>query len=218
VIDAAKAAVERACPRTVSCADIVAFAARDASFLLSNGRIDVNMPGGRRDGRVSLASETDQLPGPFSTLAQLKASFAAKGLTPDEMVTLSGAHSIGNARCKFFSDRLPPNPSTMNPNFATSLSDKCRAGGETRVDQDYQTPDVLDAKYYDNALNGKALFDSDDALKTVSQVEENAQSPELGSASSRRQWRRWAGSSTSAALETGRSERRAGKSTLLLEL
>jgi hypothetical protein len=134
------------------------------------------------------------------------------------MVTLSGAHSIGNARCKFFSDRLPPNPSTMNPNFATSLSDKCRAGGETRVDQDYQTPDVLDAKYYDNALNGKALFDSDDALKTVSQVEENAQSPELGSASSRRQWRRWAGSSTSAALETGRSERRAGKSTLLLEL
>ena len=72
MIDAAKDELEKACPGKVSCSDIVAFAARDASYFLSGGRISFDMPAGRYDGNVSLASETlpNLLPS-FAGLQQL---------------------------------------------------------------------------------------------------------------------------------------------------
>ncbi|KAE8789359.1 Peroxidase 2 [Hordeum vulgare] len=173
VIDAAKAAIEAACPGTVSCADIVAFAARDASYFLSNRRINIRMPGGRYDGRESFANETDQLPGPFSNVTELQASFAAKGLTSDEMVVLSGAHTIGRARCMFFSSRLPE----MDPAFAAKLRAQCNGNDDTNVNQDDVTPNVLDKRYYQNVIDRKVLFTSDAVLnstETMMQVRENA--------------------------------------------
>jgi len=100
VIDAAKHALEEACPGTVSCADIVAFAARDASYILSvsDYRIDFNMPAGRLDGRYSNATETlDFLPSPFGNLSEPVTKFTAKGLDEEDLVVLSGANSIGRA-------------------------------------------------------------------------------------------------------------------------
>ncbi|KAE8804559.1 Peroxidase 2 [Hordeum vulgare] len=171
VIDAAKAAIEAACPGRVSCADIVAFAARDASSILSNRRINIRMPGGRFDGRESFANETDQLPGPFSGATVLQSNFRAKGLTSDEMVTLSGAHTIGRARCAFFSSRF----SEMDPAFAAKLRAQC--DDDTNVNQDHVTPDFLDRRYYQDIIDRKVLFTSDAVLnstETIKQVKENA--------------------------------------------
>lgn len=58
---------------------------------LQTGGLGYDVPAGRRDGIVSLASEaTSNLPPPFFNVAQLTQAFANKGLTQDEMVTLSG--------------------------------------------------------------------------------------------------------------------------------
>ncbi|XBI89885.1 hypothetical protein VPH35_027632 [Triticum aestivum] len=170
VIDAAKAALEEACPGVVSCADIVAFAGRDATFFLSNGKVYFDMPAGRYDGNVSLASETlPNLPPPFATLQMLKDMFASKGLTVDEMVTLSGAHSVGVSHCSSFSDRLPPNPSdpsAMDATLAASVQVKCNRTGDPVVVQDLRTPGDLDNQYYKNVLDKKVLFKSDAALRS----------------------------------------------------
>lgn len=105
VIDAAKAAVEQSCPQTVSCADIVAFAARDSINL--TGNLPYQVPSGRRDGNVSLDTEANSnLPAPTFNASQLVASFAAKNLTDEEMVILSGAHTVGRSFCTSFLARI----------------------------------------------------------------------------------------------------------------
>jgi catalase (peroxidase I) len=137
------------------------------------------MPAGRYDGRVSSESETlFNLPPPFANVTLLEAMFAAKGLSLDEMVTLSGAHSIGISHCSSFADRLPRNasdPMAMNSKFAKLVTRKCKSSSST-VDQDFKTPTTLDNKYYKNVLNHEVLFTSDAALessKTKRLVKEN---------------------------------------------
>ncbi|KAL6841907.1 hypothetical protein ACP4OV_028419 [Aristida adscensionis] len=167
VIDEAKAALEQKCPGVVSCADVLAFAGRDASYFLSGAAIDFKVPAGRYDGNVSLAGETlPNLPPPFAGVQRLKDMFAAKGLDAVDMVVLSGAHSIGRSHCSSFFDRLPAGSSDMDPALAASLEQQCRSsnGGDNTVAQDYKTSDVLDNEYYRNVVNHKVLFASDAAL------------------------------------------------------
>ena len=45
---------------------------------------------GRRDGRISIANETKQLPPPTANLTQLIQMFAVKGLDLKDLVVLSG--------------------------------------------------------------------------------------------------------------------------------
>ncbi|CAO2203521.1 unnamed protein product [Urochloa humidicola] len=170
VIDAAKDAVEEACPGTVSCADVIAFAARDASYLLSDYKIDFEMPAGRLDGRHSSANDTlGSLPSPFASHGELVAKFAAKGLDVGDMVVLSGAHSVGRAHCTSVQDRLG-NGSDMDPSFQWWLRRRCLndsssgTGSPTTVRQDTVTAAALDSQYYTNVLRHRALFTSDAAL------------------------------------------------------
>nr|CAB3476977.1 unnamed protein product [Digitaria exilis] len=180
-IQEAKQQLESTCPGAVSCADILAFAARDASNILSAGAINYGVPSGRRDGLTSAASDaTQSLPPPFAQLDRLTELFVAKGFSQDELVTLSGAHSVGRAHCGSFSERIRPNVSdTMDAEYGARLQQQCEDDGDgVAVDQDQGTPVDLDNVYYRNVLAGKVLFNSDWALvsdnATRQMVEDNA--------------------------------------------
>lgn len=186
-IDAAKAELEARCPGIVSCADILAFAARDSSCQVGN--INYKVPSGRRDGRVSLINEPlQELPAPFHNATQLRDNFARKGLSLDEMVTLSGAHSIGVGHCSTVAGRLYPNlDPTMDRKYGALLRRTCRAPvanatvapPNPTVNEDSLTPDRLDNKYYVGLKMRRGLFTSDqvllDSRLTSKMVLDNAQ-------------------------------------------
>lgn len=186
IVDNAKARLETLCPGKVSCADIVAFAARDSVEM--TGGLGYDVPGGRRDGRVSLASEANtNLPSPASNVNQLTQIFGNKGLTQEEMVTLSGAHTIGRAHCTSFSTRLYSFNTTTNQDptldsqYASQLKQKCPQGSTNTnlvVPMDPSSPNVMDVGYYNDILANRGLFTSDQTLltnsATANQVNQNA--------------------------------------------
>ncbi|CAH9069251.1 unnamed protein product [Cuscuta epithymum] len=168
VIDTIKAALENAstCPGIVSCADIVAVAARDSVVAL--GGPSWNVPLGRRDSRTaSLATVNTDIPGPNFNLSQLINSFSNKGFNTTEMVALSGAHTIGQARCTLFRGRIY-NDTNINATFAQSLRANCRQSGDDNnlAPLDETTPTSFDNNYYANLQGQNGLLHSDQELFT----------------------------------------------------
>ncbi|CAA3024207.1 peroxidase 25 [Olea europaea subsp. europaea] len=86
VIDDAKSQLEGLCPGVVSCADILALAARDAVDL--SGGPSWGVPTGRRDGRISSSAEASSLPTPLDPVPTQRQKFASKGLDDHDLVTL----------------------------------------------------------------------------------------------------------------------------------
>ncbi|KAI3762115.1 hypothetical protein L1987_52538 [Smallanthus sonchifolius] len=172
VIDNAKKALEAMCPGTVSCADIVALAARDAVHL-SGGPTWI-VPKGRKDGRISIASETRQLPAPTFNISQLQQSFSQRGLDMKDLVALSGGHTLGFAHCSSFQNRIHNFATTqdvdpsMHQSFAANLRRVCPMHNQVRnagANLD-STPTTFDNRYYKLLLEGKSIFTSDQALVT----------------------------------------------------
>nr|XP_025880933.1 peroxidase 1 isoform X3 [Oryza sativa Japonica Group] len=168
VIDAAKAAVEAACPRTVSCADILAFAARDSVNLTGNSFYQV--PAGRRDGNVSIDTDAFTLPGPNLTATQLVDGFKLRNLTAEEMVILSGSHTIGRSHCAsfLFKNRERLANGTISPAYQALLEALCppTTGRFTPIttEIDVSTPATLDNNYYKLLPLNLGLHFSDDQL------------------------------------------------------
>ncbi|RRT67245.1 hypothetical protein B296_00014279 [Ensete ventricosum] len=167
VIDMVKEALEQACPGTVSCADTVALAARD-----SFGKSLWDVKTGRRDGNVSLLSEAlVNIPRPTSNFTTLVQSFANKSLGVEDLVILSGAHTIGVGHCNLFADRLynftgkgDSDPS-LNPAYAAFLRSKCSpTDNTTAVIMDPGSGLTFDSHYYVNLKQNKGLFQSDAVL------------------------------------------------------
>ncbi|KAM0883048.1 hypothetical protein ACQ4PT_031879 [Festuca glaucescens] len=174
LIDRVKALVEEACPGVVSCADVLALAARDAVTAI--GGPSWRVPTGRRDGTVSSMQEAlRELPSPAMTFPQLAALFARKGLGVRDLVWLSGAHTIGIAHCSSFANRLYGYAGAVNGTappldaaYAANLRQrKCRMGGhDTAVEMDPGSFLTFDLGYYHAVLKHRALLQSDAALVT----------------------------------------------------
>ena len=97
-VERVKAKLEAACPNTVSCADVLTLMARDAVVLAKGPSWPVAL--GRRDGRVSSATETaDQSPA-YGDIPLLTKNFTSKGLDTEDLVVLSGVHTLGTAHCR----------------------------------------------------------------------------------------------------------------------
>ncbi|KAK9076919.1 hypothetical protein SSX86_005254 [Deinandra increscens subsp. villosa] len=169
VIDAVKAAVEAACPGVVSCTDILALVARDATQLIKGPYWPV--PLGRRDGRISIATESRALPSPFANITTLRANFASKGLNVKDLVVLSGAHTIGVAHCSTIETRLynftgqgDTDPS-LDPKYVPQLKSICFPTDKTTLlGMDPGSSKSFDQDYYKVVLKKRGLFQSDSAL------------------------------------------------------
>nr|CAD1825985.1 unnamed protein product [Ananas comosus var. bracteatus] len=171
----AKAAVDGdpQCTNKVSCADILAIAARDVVSLTGGPYYQVEL--GRLDGRVtSKANVKHNLPGPGYNLDQLNAVFAANGLTQTDMIALSGAHTIGVTHCdKFirriyrFKQPLAFNP-PMNLTFLRQMRQICplNYNPSTFAMLDPATPFKFDNAYYQNLQKEMGLLASDQILFT----------------------------------------------------
>ncbi|KAG6523523.1 peroxidase P7-like [Zingiber officinale] len=164
VIDAIKSSVEAKCSRTVSCADIVALAARDSVAVLGGPYWAVYL--GRRDARTaSQRAAVENLPPPGASLSTLLSSFGAKGLAAGDMIALSGAHTIGQARCANFRQHIY-NDTDVDPGFAAVRQLGCEASGGDSLTAplDVRTPLVFDNEYYRNLVARKGLLHSDQQL------------------------------------------------------
>ncbi|CAL0330502.1 unnamed protein product [Lupinus luteus] len=170
VIDDAKSQLEAICPGAVSCADILALAARDAVDLSDGPSWEV--PTGRRDGRSSLSSQASNMPSPLDSVSVQKQKFAAKGLDDHDLVTLVGAHTIGQTECRFFSYRLynfttsgNADP-TMNLSLLAQLEALCPKNGDglRRVVLDKDSGAKFDVNFFKNVGDGNGVLESDQRL------------------------------------------------------
>ncbi|KAK9940946.1 hypothetical protein M0R45_017578 [Rubus argutus] len=164
VIDQIKTAVDKACSGSVvSCADILAVAARDSVNLLGGPSYNVLL--GRRDARTASTNDANRnLPAPFFSFSQLLSSFQSHGLDLKDLVVLSGAHTIGLARCGTFKDRIY-NDTNINVKFAASAKQNCPAsGGDNNLKPLDATTTKFDTVYFSSLLKSKGLLHSDQEL------------------------------------------------------
>ncbi|KAI9125748.1 hypothetical protein K1719_003166 [Acacia pycnantha] len=170
VIDDAKSQLEASCPGLVSCADILAWAACDAVVL--TGGPSCSVPTGRRDGTVSLSSQASNLPSPLDPVSVQRQKFSAKGLDDHDLVTLVGAHTIGQTDCRFFSYRLynftatGNSDPTINQSFLGQLQALCPKNGDglRKVALDSGSADNFDVSFFKNVRDGNGVLESDQRL------------------------------------------------------
>ncbi|KAG0623512.1 hypothetical protein M758_3G179900 [Ceratodon purpureus] len=168
IINSVKSDMEQMCPNTVSCADIIALAGRDA--VAFNGGPDIRIPLGRKDADTSSAAEADsKLPPATSTVDRVLSVFAPFGLTPQESVAMLGAHTLGVGHCKNIQDRLRFNSPTAPDSlmYRTQLRAACAVNVfDVAILTNDASQFTFDNQYYRDIQNGRGLFTVDNAIST----------------------------------------------------
>ncbi|KAG2608217.1 peroxidase 16-like isoform X1 [Panicum virgatum] len=175
LITRAKAAVDAdpRCANKVSCADILALAARDVVSQTGGPYYPVEL--GRLDGKVGTrAVVKHRLPGAGFDLDQLNKLFAANGLTQTDMIALSGGHTIGVTHCDKFVRRLYPfkggagagGGPPMNLYFLRQMRQTCPLNYSPSAFAmlDAVSPRKFDNGYYQTLQQMKGLLASDQVL------------------------------------------------------
>ncbi|CAB4314130.1 unnamed protein product [Prunus armeniaca] len=176
VIDEAKAALEKACPGVVSCADVIIMASRDAVAL--TGGPDWQVKLGRLDSLTASQEASDNvMPSPTSNATFLIDLFGKFDLSVKDLVALSGSHSIGKARCFSIMSRLYNQSSTGRPDpaFEPKFREKLNKLCPLDVDQNVTvgldaSPVVFDNQYFKDLVSGKGFLNSDQTLYTFPQT------------------------------------------------
>ncbi|XP_059463540.1 peroxidase 2-like [Corylus avellana] len=166
VVDDIKSEVDQACGGpVVSCADILAVAARDSVVALGGQAWEVQL--GRRDSTTaSRTTANADIPVPTMNLTQLIENFKNQGLDETDLVALSGGHTIGFARCVAFRDRIY-NETNIEGAFAEKLKSICPRqsnDGDSNLASLDPTPAYFDPAYYYNLAQRKGLLHSDQEL------------------------------------------------------
>ncbi|EYU41619.1 hypothetical protein ABFS82_10G041400 [Erythranthe guttata] len=168
-IDTIKDALEKECPLTVSCADIIALTARDGAALLKGP--EIKMKTGRKDSKESYAAVVDKLiPNHNDSMSLVLSTFQSIGIDTEGTVALLGAHSVGRVHCRNIVQRIYPtvDPS-LDPQYADYLKFRCPSPNPDPkvvdyVRNDLETPMELDNMYYKNLLSHKGLLLIDSEL------------------------------------------------------
>ncbi|CAI0405164.1 unnamed protein product [Linum tenue] len=179
IIDSIKNKVESDCPGVVSCADILAIAARDSTVLVymrvtffflhfvqtllwqmfngwQVGGPDWEMYLGRKDSKTaSYELANSNLPVPSEGILPIITKFLYQGLSVTDMVALSGSHTIGVARCQNYRARIygdytvTADQSTASESYLNDLRASCPAAGG---DDDTVAPmDNVTPNLFDNS-------------------------------------------------------------------
>ncbi|KAI3934819.1 hypothetical protein MKW98_026227 [Papaver atlanticum] len=164
LVNKAKEALEEECPGVVSCADILAILARDVVNWWKGPNWEVEK--GRKDGLISNAAEAELLmPKSNEKIHTLIRRFESVGLSTADLVTLSGAHTVGVTQCKEFATRVFYNDTTLNSTTRSKVMDECnfpQMEGIAALDQ--QTPFLFNNSYYKRLRERKGLLLSDHVL------------------------------------------------------
>ncbi|KAJ8758775.1 hypothetical protein K2173_000496 [Erythroxylum novogranatense] len=156
VIDDIKAELEKNCSRTVSCADILTSASRDATVFLGGSYWMV--PYGRKDGKVSIDEEADKMvPNGHEDITSLIELFQSKGLNLVDLVILSVQDRLYNYQGTGKPD------STLPDRYLNFLTRKCRWASEY-IDLDATSPTSLGNEYYKNLQKRMGLLSTDQLM------------------------------------------------------
>ncbi|WVZ87796.1 hypothetical protein U9M48_034379 [Paspalum notatum var. saurae] len=155
LIEDIRAKVHARCGPTVSCADIIALATRDAVSLA--GGPSFAMPQGRTDSLSPATSgEIALLPSPFSDVNTLLAAFSRRGLAdPADLVALSGGHTVGKAGCSSIRG---------NDDFSRRIAALCARTSSRKQSLDIITPDAFDNRYFVAVKKARGVLLSDHVL------------------------------------------------------